>query len=487
MTNQQALYMENKGGKILAKEYDLVVVGGGIGGYTAAIRASQLGMKTALVEKQKLGGTCLHMGCIPTKALLKSAEILRRIKQAGEYGIHIETFSIDFMVMQRRKRQIIDRLHKGVQYLIRKKAIDVYYGTGRLLGPSIFSPQAGSVSVERDQDHVILVGKHVLIATGSKPRSLKDLEFDGKIVLSSDDFLSIKRLPASVIIVGGGVIGIEWASLLVDLGVQVTIVESQATLIPREDEDISMELARQLRKKGIQIFTRARILPDTIRTDAGISLEIDREGTQKRLEAEKILVAVGREPVVKEIGLENTAIELKNGFIQTNDFYQTAESHIYAIGDCIGGQQLAHVAYREAMIAVEHMAGLNPEKLDEKLVPRCIYSDPQVASIGLTEKEAIAKGYNIKSTQIPFRALGKALVNGNDAGFVKMIVDAKNDDILGLHMIGENVTELIGEASLAFSFDAAPQEVAFAIHAHPTLSEVIGEVAMAIDGKAIHF
>lgn len=487
MEFEACFYTGNKGGGNLAKEYDLVIVGGGIGGYTAAIRASQLGMKTALVEKKKLGGTCLHKGCIPTKSLLKSAQIFRYVNHADNYGIHTEAVSIDFVAMQKRKDQVIDRLHKGLQQLIKKNGIDVYSGNGRLLGPSIFSPLAGSVSVDMGQENEILIGKHVLLATGSVPRSMPDLDFDGDMILSSDDCLTLETLPNSVIIIGGGVIGVEFASLFADFGVQVTIVEAAASLIPAEDEAISKALERSLRNKGVQILTKAKILPRTVQKDEQISLEIEFAGERKRLEAEKVLVAIGREPFIRGIGLENTNIQWADGFINTNEYYQTAESHIYAIGDCTGGMQLAHVAAKEGMIAVEHMAGKDPEPLDVKLIPRCIYSDPEVASIGLSEKEAREKGFDLKTAQIPFQAIGKALVNGKQDGFAKIIVDKKTDDILGLHMIGDGVTELIGEASLAFSFDASPDEVAFAIHAHPTLSEVIAEVVLAVDGKAIYY
>lgn len=470
----------------MAKEYDLVIVGGGIGGYTAAIRASQLGMKTALVERKQLGGTCLHKGCIPTKTFLKSAEIYRNIRNASEFGIQIQGYELDFAKIQKRKEAVIQQLQKGITYLIEKNKIDLYLGTGRLLGPSIFSPLAGSVSVNSDGENEILIGKHVLLATGSGARSLNGLPFDGNSVLSSDDLLNLKNLPRSLAIIGGGVIGIEWASLLADFGVEVTIVEYADQLLPQEDRDISRELARLFMKKGIKVYTKAKFLPESVKYGEKLSFDIEQEDERKTIVADKIFVAIGRSPNILDLGLENTAIQVSDGAIKTNAFYQTDESHIYAIGDCIGGMQLAHTASREAIIAVEHMVGENPLPLDYRHVPRCVYSYPAIASIGLTEKQALDEGYRVKTAQFPFSGIGKAHVNGDADGFAKIIVDKETDDILGIHLIGEGVTELIAEASFAFSFDATPWELAHAVYPHPSLSEVIGEVALAVQNRAIH-
>ena len=473
----------------MAKEYDIVILGGGTGGYVAAIRASQLGLKTAVVEKEKLGGTCLHKGCIPSKSLLRSAEVFAQTKNGEEYGIIAKEIKLDFQKVQIRKQRIVDQLHRGVQQLMKKGKIDLYHGVGRILGPSIFAPVAGTISVEMNDgnENEILIPKHVIIATGSRPKTLNGLEIDGDFILSSNEALELSNVPSSVLIVGGGAIGIEWASMLRDFGSDVTIIEYANRLLPYEDHDISRELEIRLKKKGIRIVTNAKILPDTVqkeKTTATVQVEVN--GERLAYSAEKILVCVGRQANIEDIGLENTDIQVNQGVIQVNDYFQTKERHIYAIGDVIGGLQLAHVASREGMIAVEHIAGLNPEPLDYSLVPKCIYSSPEIASVGWTEQEAKEKGLNLKIGKFPFQAVGKALVYGQSDGFVKLIVDRDMDDVLGVHMIGPHVTDMISEAGLARFLDAASWEVAHAIHPHPTLSEALGEAAFSVDGKAIH-
>lgn len=473
----------------MAKEYDIVILGGGTGGYVAAIRASQLGLKTAVVEKEKLGGTCLHKGCIPSKSLLRSAEVFAQTKNGEEYGIIAKEIKLDFQKVQIRKQRIVDQLHRGVQQLMKKGKIDLYHGVGRILGPSIFAPVAGTISVEMNDgnENEILIPKHVIIATGSRPKTLNGLEIDGDFILSSNEALELSNVPSSVLIVGGGAIGIEWASMLKDFGSDVTIIEYANRLLPSEDHDISRELEIRLKKKGIRIVTNAKILTDTVqkeKTTATVQVEVN--GERLAYSAEKILVCVGRQANIEDIGLENTDIQVNQGVIQVNDYFQTKERYIYAIGDVIGGLQLAHVASREGMIAVEHIAGLNPEPLDYSLVPKCIYSSPEIASVGWTEQEAKEKGLNLKIGKFPFRAVGKALVYGQSDGFVKLIVDRDTDDVLGVHMIGPHVTDMISEAGLARFLDAASWEVAHAIHPHPTLSEALGEAAFSVDGKAIH-
>jgi len=473
----------------MAKEYDIVILGGGTGGYVAAIRASQLGLKTAVVEKEKLGGTCLHKGCIPSKSLLRSAEVFAQTKNGEEYGILAKEIKLDFQKVQIRKQRIVDQLHRGVQQLMKKGKIDLYHGVGRILGPSIFAPVAGTISVEMNDgnENEILIPQHVIIATGSRPKTLNGLEIDGDFILSSNEALELSDIPSSVLIVGGGAIGIEWASMLRDFGSDVTIIEYAPRLLPSEDHDISRELEIRLKKKGIRIVTNAKILPDTVQkeqTTATVQVEVN--GERLAYSAEKILVCVGRQANIEDIGLENTDIQVNQGVIQVNDYFQTKERHIYAIGDVIGGLQLAHVASREGMIAVEHIAGLNPEPLDYSLVPKCIYSSPEIASVGWTEQEAKEKGLNLKIGKFPFRAVGKALVYGQSDGFVKLIVDRDTDDVLGVHMIGPHVTDMISEAGLARFLDAASWEVAHAIHPHPTLSEALGEAAFSVAGKAIH-
>ncbi|SIS36968.1 dihydrolipoyl dehydrogenase [Salimicrobium flavidum] len=472
----------------MANEYDLVVLGGGTGGYVAAIRASQLGKKVAIVEKGDLGGTCLHRGCIPSKSLLKSAEVFQQMKNAEEFGVSAEGISLDFNKVQERKRSVVEKLYSGVQGLMKKGKIDVYEGHGRILGPSIFSPSAGTISVEMNngEENVMLIPKNVLLATGSKPKTLPGLHIDGEKVMTSDEALEMEALPASIIIVGGGVIGMEWASMLADFDVEVTVVEFADRILPQEDGDISKEMERLMKRKGITIHKGAKLLPETLKTGENVTVSASTGDKELELQAEKLLVSIGRSANIKDIGLENTDIEVENEVIKTNEMGQTKESHIYAIGDVIGGLQLAHVASHEGMTAVEHMNDLSPASVDHKLVPSCIYSNPEAARVGWTEEEATNAGFQVKIGKFPFQAIGKALVEGESDGFVKIIADQQTDDLLGVHMIGPDVTNLISEAGLAKVLDATPWEIASSIHPHPTLSEALGEAAMAVDGKQIH-
>ncbi|WCK55941.1 dihydrolipoyl dehydrogenase [Aneurinibacillus sp. Ricciae_BoGa-3] len=472
----------------MSNEYDVVILGGGTGGYVAAIRASQLGMKVAIVEKDKLGGTCLHRGCIPSKALLRSAEVYHTLKNSEEYGITAVDIGINFTRMQERKQKIVDQLHKGVQHLMKSGKIDIYEGTGRIMGPSIFSPQAGAINIEYPNgDSEIVVPKFVLIATGSRPRLLPGLEVDGTVVITSDEALQLAQLPSSVVIVGGGVIGIEWASLLADLGVKVEVVEFADRILPLEDEEVSKEMARLLKKRKITLHTSAQVLPETLqRGERSFTIKAMQNGKEIMLSGEKLFVSVGRQANIEDIGLNNVEAEIDRGVIKVNPMYQTGESHIYAIGDVIGGLQLAHVASHEGITAIEHMAGRQPEPINYTMVAKCTYSRPEVANVGLTEAEAKEKGYKVKVGKFNFRAIGKALVFGEHDGFVKLVVDEETDDLLGVHMIGPHVTDLISEGALARVLDATPWELAHTIHPHPTLSEIIGEAALAVDGKAIH-
>lgn len=474
----------------MAEEYDLVILGGGTGGYVAAIRATQLGLKVALVEKGKLGGTCLHKGCIPSKALLRSAEVFSTVQKADQFGVKIDGAALDFTSVQNRKEQIVTQLHRGVEMLMKKGKIDVYKGHGRILGPSIFSPTPGTISVEMNngEDNMMLIPRNVIIATGSSPRVLPGMEIDGEAVLTSDEALKMEQLPKSMLIVGGGVIGIEWASMLNDFGVDVTVIEYGPRILPTEDADIAKEAERLLKKRGVTFKTNAKVLAETLeKGDNSVAIEAEVVGVSERFTAEKMLVSVGRTPNVNDIGLENADIEVIDGAIAVNEWYQTKESHIYAIGDVIGGMQLAHVASHEGILAVEHMTDHKPEPLNYLTVARCVYSHPEMASIGLSEAEAKEKGYEVKVGTFPFQAIGKALVYGESDGFVKILSDKKTDDLLGVHMIGPHVTDMISEAALAKVLDAAHWEVAQTIHPHPTLSEVVGEAALAVDGKAIHF
>ncbi|MFM1652818.1 dihydrolipoyl dehydrogenase [Brevibacillus sp. B_LB10_24] len=471
----------------MSQEFDLAVLGAGPGGYVAAIRAAQLGMRVAIVEKEKLGGTCLHRGCIPSKALLRSAEVYATLKEREKYGIVAEGVGIDFGKMQARKQGIVDQLHKGVQYLMEKSKITVFKGFGRVMGPSIFSPQAGAVRIENEAgEQEMILPRFLLLATGSRPRTIPGLEIDKELVLTADEALQLETLPASMLIVGGGVIGIEWASMLSDLEVEVTIIEAAERILPQEDEEVSREMARLLKKRKVKVVTGAKLLAETlVREQGGLTIQAETASGVQSYRAEKMLVSVGRRANVENLGLEATEVKVDEGVIEVGPYYQTAEPHIYAIGDVIGGLQLAHVASHEGIIAVEHMAGLDPAPLDHTKVSRCTYSRPEVASIGLTEAEARRQGYEVKTGKFSFKALGKALVYGENDGFVKLVADARTDDLLGVHMIGPHVTELISEAGLAQVLDATPWEIAHTIHPHPTLSEAIGEAALAIDGSAI--
>ena len=472
----------------MAQEYDVVVLGGGTGGYVAAIRAAQLGLKTAIVEKSKLGGTCLHEGCIPTKALLKSAEAYRFVKKAADLGIQAGVPKFQLDVAQQRKDSVIEQLHKCVKALVKKGKIDVYYGIGRILGPSIFSPISGTISVEQQDDNEMLIPKNVIVATGAKPRAIEGVTFDSHKIYNSTTILQMKTLPKTMCIIGGGVIGIEWASMLADLEVNVTILEMGPTILPTEDQEIATEMTKQLEAKGVQILTNAKLNIETVQVADEVTLEITVDDQMQTITSEKVLVSVGRIGCIEQIGLENTAAVVRNGFIEVNEHFQTKESHIYAIGDVIGGMQLAHVAAREGVRAVEHIAGIHHEEpLDYEKIARAVYSAPEIASVGLTEKKARERFNNVKVSKFPLKAIGKALVDDHPEGFVKIVVDAETDDLLGVHMIGANATELISHSALALYLNASAWELGEVIYPHPSIAEVFGEAALAVQGKAIHY
>ena len=469
------------------KQYDIVIIGGGPGGYVAAVRAAQLGKTVALVEKDQLGGTCLHRGCIPSKSLLRSAEVYATMKESSSYGIDAADVTLNIGRVHERKRQIVSQLHKGVEFLMKKNKIDVFNGSGRVIGPSIFSPRSGSVAVELSEgDSVTLVSGHLIIATGSRPRSLPGLAIDGQYVMTSDEALAMEELPQSIIIIGGGVIGVEWASLLSDFGVEVTVVEYAERLVPLEDADVSRELERLFKKRKIKVMTSARVLADSVATDSGkVVLQAEYKGSTVTLEADKALVSVGRQANVEGLGLENTDVAVERGVIHVNEYMQTKEAHIYAIGDVNGGLQLAHAASHEGILAVEHACGLDVHPVQSHLIPRCIYTRPEMASVGWTEQQAKDQGYAVKTGKFSFKPVGKALVYGEADGFVKVVADEATGDILGVHMIGPHVTDMISEAALAQVLNATPWEVGQTIHPHPTLSEALAEAMLAVDGKAI--
>lgn len=475
----------------MAIEVDVAVLGGGPGGYTAAIRAAQLGKKVAIIEMDKLGGTCLHKGCIPSKSLLRSAEVYSTLLEASTYGIDVTdgAISLDFNKVQDRKEQTVEQLYRGLQSLMKKNGIQIIQGKGRVIGPSIFSPRSGSLAVElADGEMESVVSTNLIIATGSRPRLLDGLAPDGEYILTSDEALVMEKLPVSILIVGGGVIGVEWASLLQDFGVDVTLIEVGSRLLPGEDTEVSAELTRLLSRRGVRILTGVQLQTETYKGENGeVTISAVTPDGDVILTAEKLLVSVGRLPNSEGIGLENTDVRTKNGMIEVNGFGQTTEPHIYAIGDVIGGVQLAHAAAHEGLLAAEHISGMKTAAIEPHLIPRCIYSRPEIASYGLTEDGARSKGHDIKTGKIPFQAIGKALVLGEKDGFVKVIADRKTDDIVGVHIIGAHATDLISEAALAGILNATPWEVGQMIHPHPTLSEALGEAMLAVDGKAISF
>lgn len=481
----------------MSEQLDLVVIGGGTGGYVAAIRAAQLGLKVAVVERDAVGGTCLHRGCIPSKAMLKSADMFHTAQKMKEFGVLIEgEIKLDYAAVVERRNKIVGNLHKGVQSLLKKNGVQVIEGYGRVMGPSIFSPTAGAVSVEKADGEVeIIAPRNVILATGSRPKTLPGLTIDGEHVITSDHALKLNELPKSMIIIGGGVIGVEWASMYADFGVEVTLVEFADRILTTEDEDVSAEVAKLLgrRKTKVRILTSTGAQGDSVRVD-GQTVSIDVKvniGTDKEtvetLTAEKILVSVGREAVVENLGLEATEVQVERGFIVVDENLRTKESSIYAIGDLIHTPQLAHVASHEGIHAVEVIAGHQPHPMNVAMIPRCIYSRPEVAAVGYTEAQLRKEGREIKVGKFPFRGIGKAMVNGDVDGFVKIITDAKTNDLLGVHMVGTNVTDMISEAALAAVVDATAMEIGMTIHPHPSLSEAIMEAALAVEGKAIHF
>ncbi len=465
---------------------DIAVLGGGTGGYVAAIRAAQLGKEVVIIEQDKLGGTCLHRGCIPSKSLLRSAEVFAMMRDSEQYGIAADGVRLQFDSVQLRKQGIVDQLHRGVQYLMKKNKITIVRGQGRVIGPSIFSPQSGAVAVElEDGEMETVVSKNLIIATGSRPRDLPGLEADGNLILNSDHALQLEKLPESILIVGGGVIGMEWASMLNDFGVEVTVIEAAPHILPQEDEEVARELHRLLEKRGVVIYTGANLQLDSYSAqDDQVNISLLHGDKTVELSASKMLVSVGRRANVETIGLANTDIAIENGFIKVNGNMQTTESHVYAIGDVIGGLQLAHAASHEGITAVNHICG-EPVHYDPNQVSRCVYTRPEVASVGISADQAKAQGREIKVGKFPFKAIGKALVHGDSEGFVKVIADAHSDDLLGVQIIGPQATDLISEAALAQFLDATPWEIGQTVHAHPTLAEILGEAMLAVDGKAI--
>ncbi|SDX13252.1 dihydrolipoamide dehydrogenase [Paenibacillus sp. CF384] len=471
-------------------DYDIVILGGGPGGYVAAIRAAQLGKRIALVEKEKLGGTCLHKGCIPSKALLRSAELYETMKRSSSFGIRVQGIELDYSNVLARKDAIVERLESGVRFLMKKNKIDVYEGMGLIANTAITSDRNGVIDVrgsgKAEGEPPISIGyRDLIVATGSRPRRIPGLPVNERI-MSSDEALAMEAVPASIIIVGGGVIGVEWASMLNDFGAQVTIVEAADRIVPTEDEDLSRELARLFTKRRIKTLTGAMLLPDSVLADGGgVVLQVSRGGKIETLMADRMLVSVGRAANIEGFGLERTAARIEQGVIAVDRSMRTNDPHVYAIGDVVGGLQLAHVASHEGVTAAESICGLDAHSLEAVSVPKCIYSRPELASVGLSEQAAVENGHSVKIGKFSFKAIGKALVLGDSDGFVKVVADENTGDVLGVHMIGPHVTDFIGEASLAQLLKATSMQIGRMIHPHPTLSEIIGEAMLEADNMAL--
>ncbi|MEI7472643.1 MAG: dihydrolipoyl dehydrogenase [Chitinophagaceae bacterium] len=458
--------------------YDLIVLGSGPGGYPAAIRASQLGKKVAIIEKESLGGICLNWGCIPTKALLKSAQVYEYAKHAGDYGITVANPSYNFESVVKRSRAVADKMSKGVQFLMKKNKIDIIMGYGKLVAPTKIEISAADGSKQ------IVEAKNIVIATGGRARALPSLPIDGKKIIGYREAMVLPNQPKSMIIVGSGAIGVEFAYFYNSLGTKVTIVEFLPRIVPVEDEDISRELEKQYRKQGMTIMTDSEVLSvDT--TGAGVKAKVKTQTGEVVLEADIVLSAVGVIANIENIGLEALGIKTDKGKIIVDANQQTNIKGVYAIGDCTPGQALAHVAAKEGINAAEHLSGHHPEPMDYNNIPGCTYCSPEIASVGYTEKAAKAAGYEIKVGKFPFMASGKASAAGATEGFVKVIYDAKYGEFLGCHMIGANVTEMIAEAVVARKLETTAHEILNAVHPHPTMSEGLKEATAAAYGEAI--
>src|ERR1700710_2737439 len=459
--------------------YDLIVIGSGPGGYVAAIRASQLGLKTAIIERESLGGICLNWGCIPTKALIKSAEVFEYINHAAEYGIKVGESEVDFEAMVKRSRGVADGMSKGVQFLMKKNKIDVVNGFGKIKGKGIVEVKAADGAVQQ------LNGKNIIIATGGRSRELPNIKQDGVKVIGYRQAMSLPKQPKSMIVVGSGAIGIEFAYFYNSIGTQVTVVEYLDNIVPLEDEEVSKQLARLLKKTGINILTGSNV--ESVDTSGeGCKVTIKTATGTEVLEADIVLSAVGISTNIEGIGLEENGVKTDKGKVLVDDFYKTNVEGVYAIGDIVKGQALAHVASAEGIICVEKIAGKNPEPLDYNNIPGCTYCMPEVASVGYTEKAAKEAGYELKIGKFPFSASGKASAAGAKDGFVKVIFDAKYGEFLGAHMLGHNVTEMIAEVVAARKLECTGHDIIKTIHPHPTMSEAIMEAAAEAYGECIH-
>ncbi|NDI99938.1 dihydrolipoyl dehydrogenase [Flavobacterium sp. LaA7.5] len=460
-------------------KYDVIVLGSGPGGYVTAIRASQLGLKVAVVEKENLGGICLNWGCIPTKALLKSAQVFDYLKHASDYGLTIKEFDKDFGAVIARSRGVADGMSKGVQFLMKKNKIEVIYGTGKV------KPSKKVDVTDADGKTSEISADHIIIATGARSRELPNLPQDGKKVIGYRQAMTLAEQPKSMIVVGSGAIGVEFAHFYNSMGTDVTIVEFMPNVVPVEDEDISKQFERSLKKSGIKVMTNSSVEKlDT--SGKGVKATVKTAKGEEVLEADIVLSAVGIKSNIENIGLEEVGIATDKDKILVNDYYQTNIPGYYAIGDVVPGQALAHVASAEGILCVEKIAGLHVEPIDYGNVPGCTYATPEIASVGLTEKQAKEKGYELKIGKFPFSASGKAKAAGTPDGFVKVIFDAKYGEWLGCHMIGAGVTDMIAEAVVARKLETTGHEILKAIHPHPTMSEAVMEAVADAYGEVIH-
>ena len=451
------------------RQYDVTVIGGGPGGYTAAIRAAQLGMRVGLIEQEKLGGICLNWGCIPSKALLKSAELYNSFKKSHEFGITHTGLAYDFSKIIARSRGVADRVSKGVEYLMRKNKIDVVSGTAKL---------TGRTSIEVTKENKVtdsIKTKNIVIATGGRPRSLPGAAIDRKKIITSSEAMSLPQQPQSMIIIGGGAIGVEFAYFYNSFGTKVTIIEMLPSILPIEDKEITKILDASLKKSGIDILTSTKV--EGVKISKSVTVTVSDKDGKKDIDAEIALMAVGVQANVENLGLEGLGIKLERGFIAVNEFGKTKIDGIYAIGDVAGPPLLAHVASHEGIVCIDAIAGKAKHGIDKSNIPRCTYCQPQVASIGLTEDAAIAKGYKVKVGRFPFRPLGKAMAIGESEGIVKLVFDEKFGELLGAHIIGSEATEMIAELGIAKALETTWEELANTMHAHPTLSEAVMEAA----------
>jgi dihydrolipoamide dehydrogenase len=459
--------------------YDLIVIGTGPGGYVAAIRAAQLGLKTAVVEKESLGGVCLNWGCIPTKALLKSAQVFEYLNHASEYGIKVNGAAVDFDAMIKRSRGVADGMSKGIQFLMKKNKIDVITGYGTIKpGKKVEVKDAAGKVATYD-------AKHVILAVGSRSRELPNLKQDGKKIIGYREAMTLPKQPKSMLIVGSGAIGCEFAYFYQSIGTKVTIVEFLPNIVPVEDEDVSKQLEKSFKKIGIDVMTDSSV--ESVDISGEVSkVKIKTKTGEKIVEAEIVLSAVGIAANLENLGIEACGIKTDKGKIVVNEYYKTNVDGVYAIGDCVGGQALAHVASAEGITCVEKIAGHHPEPLNYQNIPGCTYCSPEIASVGYTEKQAKEAGFTIKVGKFPFSASGKASAAGAKDGFVKVIYDAKYGELLGCHMIGANVTEMIAEIVVARKLETTGHEILKAVHPHPTMSEAIMEATAAAYGEVIH-